>query len=434
MPERTPKINVIDAPMGTGKTYQIHKYFNNTPYERFMFITPRMSEITRVQEACPERYFIEPDRCNSKGSKAQSLTYLINGGGNIATSHALVDRIKPETLTAMAENGGDINLVIDEVIDCIKEHSVNNQDLLMLLESGSIIVGDGGIVNWNETKYNKYSGAFTEIRDMCVNKRLYLYDEKFLIFELHPEFLKLCKSITVLTYMYEGSIFSSYCKANGIDVVYANIDGLTGNNEIAILAKFKELITVEGVPTGRGNMKPLAEAIGKGLTNSWFKTHRNEHQQAMKSISVSFLTKHKLTCKQIIWTTRKADRTLIQGKGYTSTENGKDAEGNPNGSTERYGYLEHTAKATNEYDHIRGLMYWVNKYPSRRLQRFIKKKGSELNEDLYALSSMIQWVWRSRIRKGEPIVVLIPSNRMRSLFIRWLNGEFIRETQLQIAA
>lgn len=434
MPERTPKINVIDAPMGRGKTYQIHRYFNSNPQDRFMFSTPRLTEITRLQKACPESNFTEPDQCNSKGSKVHSLTYLINGGGNIATTHAIIDRIKPETLTAMAENGRNINLVIDEVPDCIKEHSVDHQDLLMLLESGSIIVGNGGIVNWNETKYNKYSGAFTEIRDMCVNKRLYLYDEKFLIFELHPEFLKLCKSITVLTYMYEGSIFSSYCKANGIDVVYADIDGLTGDCEADILGKFKELITIEGVPTGRGKMKPLAQAIGKGLSNGWFKTHGREYQKAMKSIAVSFLTKHKLASKEIIWTTRIAERSLLQGKGYTSTENGKDAEGKPNGNHERYGFLEHTAKATNEYDNIKGLMYWVNKYPTRRLQRFIKKQGSELNEDLYALSSMIQWIWRSRIRKGEPIVILIPSNRMKDLFVRWLNGEFIRTKKLPLAS
>ena len=181
-------------------------------------------------------------------------------------------------------------------------------------------------------------------------------------------------------------------------------------------------------------MKPLAEAIGIGLSNSWFNTHGRDYQKAMKSIAVSFLTKNKLASKQIIWTTRKADKTLLQGKGYTSTENGKDAEGKSNGTTERYGYLEHTAKAINEYDHIRGLMYWVNKYPSRRLTRFIKKQGGELNEDLYALSSMIQWIWRSRIRKGEPIIILIPSNRMRNLLIRWLNGEFIRVNNLPIAA
>jgi len=39
----------------------------------------------------------------------------------------------------------------------------------------------------------------------------------------------------------------------------------------------------------------------------------------------------------------------------------------------------------------------------------------------YALTELIQWVWRSRIRKGEPITVYLPSMRMRRLFEEWLH-------------
>ena len=44
----------------------------------------------------------------------------------------------------------------------------------------------------------------------------------------------------------------------------------------------------------------------------------------------------------------------------------------------------------------------------------------ELDEDAYALSEMLQLIWRSRIRKGESINVYIPSRRMRELFEDWL--------------
>ncbi|MCT9509257.1 hypothetical protein KTJ05_18660, partial [Acinetobacter baumannii] len=39
-------------------------------------------------------------------------------------------------------------------------------------------------------------------------------------------------------------------------------------------------------------------------------------------------------------------------------------------------------------------------------------------------SEMVQWIWRSAIREGNPINIYVPSSRMRSLLQRWLNDEF----------
>lgn len=51
-------------------------------------------------------------------------------------------------------------------------------------------------------------------------------------------------------------------------------------------------------------------------------------------------------------------------------------------------------------------------------------KGASLNQELYALSEMVQFIWRSRIRDSETIDLYIPSARMRNLLIRWLDDEF----------
>ena len=42
--------------------------------------------------------------------------------------------------------------------------------------------------------------------------------------------------------------------------------------------------------------------------------------------------------------------------------------------------------------------------------------------DLYQPTELIEWVWRSRVRKGEPITLYLPSPRMRRLFEEWLLG------------
>lgn len=37
---------------------------------------------------------------------------------------------------------------------------------------------------------------------------------------------------------------------------------------------------------------------------------------------------------------------------------------------------------------------------------------------------MVQWIWRSRIRKGENINIYIPSIRMRKLLDAWMKMNF----------
>jgi hypothetical protein len=51
---------------------------------------------------------------------------------------------------------------------------------------------------------------------------------------------------------------------------------------------------------------------------------------------------------------------------------------------------------------------------------WFRDQGITLNEDLYALSQMLQWIWRSAIRRGERISVYVPSRRMRQLLIDFL--------------
>jgi hypothetical protein len=43
-----------------------------------------------------------------------------------------------------------------------------------------------------------------------------------------------------------------------------------------------------------------------------------------------------------------------------------------------------------------------------------------MDKEAYALSEMVQWIWRSAIRKGEDIWIYIPSRRMRTLLQDWL--------------
>ena len=51
---------------------------------------------------------------------------------------------------------------------------------------------------------------------------------------------------------------------------------------------------------------------------------------------------------------------------------------------------------------------------------FYKRYNVQVSEEGYALSTMLQWIWRSAIREGKDINIYIPSKRMRTLLIDWI--------------
>lgn len=54
------------------------------------------------------------------------------------------------------------------------------------------------------------------------------------------------------------------------------------------------------------------------------------------------------------------------------------------------------------------------------VKNFFLQHGVTVDEDGYALSEMLQFIWRSAIRNGEEIWVYIPSIRMRNLLKQWI--------------
>lgn len=59
--------------------------------------------------------------------------------------------------------------------------------------------------------------------------------------------------------------------------------------------------------------------------------------------------------------------------------------------------------------------YVINRYLNPFYKHFFEQRDIEIDEDNYALSELLQWIWRSAIRNGEEINLYIPSQRMREL-------------------
>jgi len=85
-----------------------------------------------------------------------------------------------------------------------------------------------------------------------------------------------------------------------------------------------------------------------------------------------------------------------------------------------------TSRATNDYVDRETLIYLSNRYMNPILKGFFESHNVKvLDEDLWALSELLQWLFRSAIRQGNEINIYIPSSRMRGLLAKYLKGELI---------
>ena len=88
----------------------------------------------------------------------------------------------------------------------------------------------------------------------------------------------------------------------------------------------------------------------------------------------------------------------------------------------RNNFLQISARATNEYRDKTDVAYMVNRFADPNVTKFFASRGIEIDQDAFALSEMLQWIWRSAIRDDKPINLYVPSSRMRELLINWIDN------------
>ena len=66
--------------------------------------------------------------------------------------------------------------------------------------------------------------------------------------------------------------------------------------------------------------------------------------------------------------------------------------------------------------------YLTNRYYKPTINNFFTDKGVKIDEDIWSLSELIQWLFRSGIREEKEINLYIPSRRMRNLLKDWLDS------------
>lgn len=393
------KITVIDAIMGSGKTSWSIQYINRNTFDNFLYITPFLDEVNRIIKNS-SKVFKQP--INKGNGKLDSINELLACQSDIASTHELFKHLDEESRENIKE--GHYTLILDEVLNVIEPYdNIRNDDMKLLKESGCVTVDDDGFVVWNKEKMD-YDTKYNEIKILADNKSLIYINQKLLLWRYPPEIFTLFDKIYILTYLFESSILKNYFDLYQIAYEQKSISEQNGKYDIVEFFVPDTSIYIEKINIYDGKLNENVYQKINGLSVTWFRAKINQDniKQIKRNIYNYFSNILSAKAETIMWTTFKDYKNRLKGKGYSNQ------------------FVSYNCRSTNDYDDRYNLAYCVNVYLHPGITQFFKQRGINIDEDLYGLSEMIQWIWRSRIRKGENINIYIPSMRMRNLLNAWM--------------
>ncbi len=386
------EIKVIDAPMGTGKTTAMFRHIAEHPGDKYIFVTPYLTEVERAEKACGlNRTFERP-------SKSVSLKHLIEQGRSATITHALYMLMDDEVLACAKRQ--HYTLIIDETIDLVSDMSVSMNDWSMLTKY--INVTEGGECSLRPEAQN-YDGVFSNILAAVGGRSKVMHLGGNGLFLLAPQSLFTSfDKIYILTYMFESSKMAADLHLYGFQWSYMYVTpefSLTSERQEYDVSQYRGLITILE--------NPRHNEIGdrqNAFSHGWCMRHLDKVKQA-EAKACSYVRNLKKSYNEVLWTTyidvaKKVPYRQLSSKNFVPLN----------------------IRATNEYRNRSVIAYLCNRYMNPFLSRWYKENDVPVNEDAFALSEMLQFLFRSCIRDGKPVWLYIPSKRMRNLLKGWLES------------
>lgn len=403
-------VNIVDSIMGSGKTQAAINYINNSDDSKhFLYVTPYLKEVERIINSCPNKHFRQPEKY---GSKITGIKDLLNKGRNIATTHTLFHLFDDEIIDLCYSQG--YILIMDEVTDVIDTYYIGEKDRIILLNNFVTVDETTGLLRWRDDQMDYGSSPmddkFIEEKRLCEMNCLAIYGNNIMLWMFPIKIFEAFRESYILTYMFNAQMQKYYYDYYNIKYkyIYVNGDAIdnyhfaeTNQNNISKY-DYRKLIHIYN--DEKLNMIGDSE---HSLSMSWYKRNINNNliKQLKKNTINYFNNILKSKSSNNIWTTFKDYKELIAGKGYTK------------------GFISSSMRATNDYQDRTAIAYLVNKFFNPYVKQFFLNHNISVDEEGYAVSEMLQFIWRSAVRKGEEINIYIPSKRMRLLLQKWINEQ-----------
>ena len=404
------KVTIIDQPCGSGKTSRMLKSFQRDL--KYLVVVPLLSEVQRViKDASVE--FKEP--LDEQGLKSESLEELLLLGLNVVTTHKLYTDVAHMAHKSLLS---DYHIIIDEVLDVCRVISDKSSTSVKELYLGPKYIRvdeeDGRVVatqKWDEQKDDINDTLDPKIYNYAKAGCLYLLNNMFFIWALPPALLSNGLSVTIMTYKAQGSMFQLYLKKLGIT---PERKVCTDEEEAAFIRKARELITVKTIPSlekkmkfnygGQQRFKKFPKCSKQVAT-----ALKNLKERDLKNVPTNEIA---LTCVKSLWYKSGSKDTKDPKPGPFSI-NSRMFKGT--------NWISNTTRGTNDYSNCSTLIYLYDQHPHPHLINWLQT-GRKSFSDKYALTELIQWIWRSRVRNNQPITIYMPSERMRKILDDWLSS------------
>lgn len=403
-------IKIVDDIMGSGKSTWAINHINQNPDKKFLCIVPLLSECERFKEKT-DIDIIDPEKW---GSKWKNFRWLVENDKNIVTTHSLIKMMDLDMLELLKSK--NYVLMIDECLDVLDTYKISKDDLKIIFNEKLVLLDEDGFLVWNEER-KPYKGVYGDIKRLCSFKSLMGFkkensDElaRIIMWNFPVDFFKCFDESYIFTYLWEGSIQKSYFDIHGIKYEKYMLDydrQLIPHCKEIEYEKRRNVADLINIYDGKFNK--IGMKIGKSnpLSKSWYEDKRKKNRSIFSQLKNNtenyFRTVTKTKSIDNMYTVFKPYCKYVKGKGFAN------------------GFVSCNARGTNEFKDKKSLAYLINFFMSPDIKQFVEHYHIEFDDNLFSLSALLQWIWRSQIRDGNPIDLYIPSERMRELLKIWIN-------------
>lgn len=377
-------VKVIDAICGAGKTSYAIQMINDSykgvlkEEPKYIFVTPFISEVERIEKETNNKLVAPNDK---SGTKSLHVKKLIEEENSIVMSHELFSKIDEETLSDIEFN--NYVLIMDEVANVLENLKVSKKDIEYLMKANAIEVGEKGKVNWiDETYGSNENERFRDIMILSENENLYILKNTALFWTMNVKAFSSFKEIYILTYLFEGQIQKYYYEFH--EIKYEKYSVQYKDNKYV-------LVDYNAKNDCRENIVQLLNVYEDYKKPTGRESKLNSNFGAKKDIASKL-------------------------KGAKCIFNKKDDRDKDN-------FIPMNTRATNLKGECVSVAYIYNRFMNPIEKKFFEERGIKVDQDLLAVSDLIQFLFRGCIRNNQVMNCYIPSKRMRDLLYMWMNYE-----------
>jgi len=413
-------VQIISSMPGSGKSTWAFRYMNKHSDELWMYVSPYLDEVgdgkspKRIHKECESLDFASP---SDRGqNKSDHLLALLQEGRNVAITHSLFNRLTIDHVVHIKSKG--YSLIIDEALDSINLLDVTTelkQDLAALMATGFINRNQDDSLSWAEDK--PCLSPYVDIKEHCDKHELYLYQNEIYIKRSNTKAIEGAKQVFVMTYLFESSYMRCWLDINKIDYHYYTPKEILP--EDTLKQQLRDNIMVADVPRKIIKFQQSLDKPNSAFNVTAYKKMKPDDFKQVKRSMESAVRQYRdhphLQGEKVdvLWTTFSKYRDKLEGAGYTRGKGG-DVEDAPEP------FAAKNTRASNKYKDKNLILYVVNIFPHKNISQYLKSLKVEIDVDMVALAECIQFVYRSCLRDNKPAILVFFSERMRKIFLEWL--------------